>query len=71
VNFLYLAMLVGLAFTTSCSSESTASADVVARVNGKESRRPTWKSSFRTGSVTRTAPAPEEAQNVKLEILTS
>ncbi len=67
---LLLAMLVGLAFTTSCSSESTASADVVARVNGKEIKTADLEKQFQNRvSNAEQPPAPEEAQNVKLEIL--
>src|SRR3989454_6589785 len=67
---LLLVMLVGLVFTASCSSESTASADVVARVNGKELKTADLEKHFQNRvSNAEQPPAPEEAQNVKLEIL--
>jgi peptidyl-prolyl cis-trans isomerase SurA len=67
---LLLVVLVGLVFTAACSSESTASDDVVARVNGKEIKTADLEKQFqnRVASAEQ-PPAPEEAQNVKLELL--
>ncbi len=64
------ALIAGLLFTASCGSDSTASADIVARVNGKEITAAQLEKQFqnRVNSAEQ-PPAPEETEEVKLQIL--
>lgn len=63
-------LLAALLVTASCGSDSTASADIVARVNGKEITTAQLEKQFsnRIASAEQ-PPAPEEAESVKLEVL--
>lgn len=68
--FLLSALLAGLLVTASCGSDSAASADIVARVNGKEITTAQLEKQFAnrlTGA--EQPPSPEEAENLKLEVL--
>ena len=64
------ALIAGLLFTASCGSDSTASADIVARVNGKELTAAQLEKQFqnRVNSAEQ-PPAPEETEDVKLQLL--
>src|SRR5881296_4601737 len=65
-----LALITASLFIASCGSASKASADVVARVNGKDIMTAQLEKQFQNRvSNAEQPPAPEEAQNVKLEIL--
>ena len=64
------ALLAGLLLTASCGSGSTASADVVARVNGKEITATQLEKQFQNRvNAAEQSPAPEEAEDVKLQLL--
>ena len=69
-KILLLSALAGFLFTASCSSNSSASDDVVARVNGKDIRTADLEKQFqnRLNSVEQ-PPSPEEAQDAKLQLL--
>src|SRR5881296_4046608 len=65
-----LALITASLFIASCGSASKASADVVARMNGKDIMTAQLEKQFQNRvSNAEQPPAPEEAQNVKLEIL--
>ncbi len=64
------ALLVGLLFTASCGSPSKASADVVARVNGKDITSAQLEKQFQSRlNGAEQAPSPDEAQDLKLQVL--
>ena len=67
---LLLSTLAALVFSASCSSNTSASDDVVARVNGKDIRTADLEKQFlnRLNS-TEQPPSPEEAQDAKLQLL--
>ena len=65
------ALLGGLVMTASCGSDTSASANVVARVNGKDITTAELDKQFQahlTGN--EQPPSPEEQQDLKLQILT-
>jgi peptidyl-prolyl cis-trans isomerase SurA len=62
-------LLSGLALLPSCSSASTASADVVARVNGKDITTAELEKQFQNRTAQEQPPSPEEAQDLKLQLL--
>ena len=67
---LTLVLLAGLLLTASCGSDTSASADVVARVNGKEITTAQLDKQFANRVAgAEQPPAPEEAESVKLEVL--
>ena len=68
-SILILAALAALLVTASCSSETTASADVAARVNGKEITMTELEKEFQTRTSTEQPPSNEEAQDLKLQLL--
>jgi len=68
-SILSLAALAALLVTASCSSETTASADVAARVNGKEITMAELEKEFQTRTSTEQPPSNEEAQDLKLQLL--
>jgi len=55
--------------TASCGSESTASGDVAARVNGKEITTAELEKQFQVRTSTEQPPSQEEAQDLKLQLL--
>jgi peptidyl-prolyl cis-trans isomerase SurA len=64
------ALLIGLLFTASCGSPSKASADVVARVNGKDITSAQLEKQFQSRlNGAEQTPSPEEAQDLKLQVL--
>src|SRR5436190_12912623 len=67
---LLLALLAGLSLLAACGSDSSASADVVARVNGKDISTAQLEKQFQariTGA--EQPPAPEEVDELKLNLL--
>jgi len=65
-----LGLLSLLSFTASCGSDSTASADVVARVNGKDITAADLEKQFQNRvSGAEQPPSPEEAEDLKLQLL--
>ena len=67
---LLLMLLAGLAVAYGCGSDSSASADVVARVNGKDITTAQLEKQFQqriTGA--EQPPAPEEVDDLKLQLL--
>jgi peptidyl-prolyl cis-trans isomerase SurA len=64
------ALLVPLLLTASCGSASKASADIVARVNGKDITTTQLEKQFQNRlNGTEQPPSPEEAQDLKLQVL--
>src|SRR5689334_16200766 len=64
------ALMIGLMFTASCSSPSKASADVVARVNGKDITSTQLEKQFQSRlNGAEQAPSIEEQQDLKLQVL--
>jgi peptidyl-prolyl cis-trans isomerase SurA len=64
------ALLVGLLLTASCGSASKASADVVARVNGKDITTSQLEKQFQNRlNSAEQPPSPDEAQDLKLQVL--
>jgi peptidyl-prolyl cis-trans isomerase SurA len=64
------ALMIGLMFTASCGSPSKASADVVARVNGKDITSTQLEKQFQSRlNGAEQTPSPEEAQDLKLQVL--
>src|SRR5262245_28700581 len=64
------ALLAGLILTAACSSDTSASDDVVARVNGKDIRTADLEKQFQNRlNSTEQRPSPEEAQDAKLQLL--
>jgi len=61
--------LAALLLTASCGSESKASGDIVARVNGKEITMAELERQFQMRASAEQAPSQEEAQNLKLQLL--
>jgi peptidyl-prolyl cis-trans isomerase SurA len=61
--------LSALLMTASCGSESTASGDVAARVNGKEITTAELEKQFQVRTSTEQPPSQEEAQDLKLQLL--
>jgi peptidyl-prolyl cis-trans isomerase SurA len=64
------ALLAGLLLASSCSSPSKASADVVARVNGRDIGSAQLEKQFQNRlNGAEQPPSPEEAQDLKLQVL--
>jgi len=64
------AVLIALLFTASCGSPSKASADVVARVNGKDITSSQLEKQFQSRlNGAEQAPSPDEAEDLKLQVL--
>src|SRR2546425_10827922 len=64
------ALLTGLLLTASCGSPSKASADVVARVNGKDITTAQLEKQFQNRlNGAEQAPSTEEAEDLKLQVL--
>lgn len=64
------ALLAGLVFAVSCSSNTSAQDDVVARVNGKDIRTTDLEKQFQNRlNSAEQRPSPEEAQDAKLQLL--
>jgi peptidyl-prolyl cis-trans isomerase SurA len=64
------ALLVGLLLTASCGPASKASADVVARVNGKDITTSQLEKQFQNRlNSAEQPPSPDEAQDLKLQVL--
>ncbi len=61
--------LTALLMTASCGSESKASGDIVARVNGKEITMAELEKQFQMRTSADQAPSQEEMQNLKLQLL--
>src|ERR1044071_9720546 len=68
-SILTVIMLAGLVLTASCSSASTASGDVVAKVNGKDISTAELEKQFQNRTTNEQPPSPEEAQDLKLQLL--
>ncbi len=68
-SILSLTVLAALLLTASCSSETTASADVAARVNGKDIKTADLEKQFQARTATEQPPSQEEAQDLKLQLL--
>jgi peptidyl-prolyl cis-trans isomerase SurA len=68
-SILSVVALSTLLLTASCGSESTASGDVAARVNGKEITTAELEKQFQVRTSTEQPPSQEEAQDVKLQLL--
>jgi peptidyl-prolyl cis-trans isomerase SurA len=68
-SILSLAVLTALLTIASCGSESTASGDVAARVNGKEITTAELEKEFQIRTSTDQPPSVEEAQDLKLQLL--
>src|SRR5438105_5088688 len=68
-SILSLAVLAAVLMTASCGSESTASGDVAARVNGKEITTAELEKQFQSRTSTEQPPSQEEAQDLKLQLL--
>src|SRR5690242_10024791 len=68
-SILSLAVLSAALLTASCGSESTASGDVVARVNGKEITTAELEKQFQSRTSQEQPPSVEEAQDLKLQLL--
>src|SRR5437870_1458373 len=65
-----IALLAALLLTASCGSESKASGDVVARVNGKEITMAELEKQFQLRTSSEQAPpSQEEVQDLKLQLL--
>ena len=64
-----LGVLSVLLVTASCGSESTASGDVAARVNGKEITTAELEKQFQVRTSTEQPPSQEESQDLKLQLL--
>ena len=63
-------LLAGLALTASCGTASKASADVVARVNNKDIATAQLEKQFQNRlNGAEQPPSPEEAQDLKLQVL--
>src|SRR5215475_13680732 len=68
-SILSLAALAVMLMAASCSSESKASGDVAARVNGKEITTAELEKQFQARTSTEQPPSQEEAQDLKLQLL--
>src|SRR5689334_6094400 len=68
-SILGVAALAALLLTASCGSESTASGDVAARVNGKEITMAELEKQFQSRTSQEQPPSQEEAQDLKLQLL--
>ena len=68
-SILTLILLVSLVLTAACGSETTASDDVAARVNGKDITTVELDKQFQSRVNAEQPPSPEEAQDVKLQLL--
>src|SRR5215831_4466806 len=66
---MFSVLLAGLLVTASCGSDSSASANVVARVNGKDITTAELEKQFQAHVNPEQAPSPEEQQALKLEML--
>src|SRR5262245_49465892 len=66
---IFSALLGALLFTASCGSDSSASANVVARVNGKDITTAELEKQFQAHVNPEQAPTPEEQQDLKLQML--
>src|SRR5215472_7680902 len=65
------AVLAGLLLTASCGSDSSASANVVARVNGKDITTTQLEKQVQVSlNGAEQPPSPEEQQDLKLQVLT-
>jgi peptidyl-prolyl cis-trans isomerase SurA len=63
-------LLAALSMTAACGSDSSASADVVARVNGKEITTSQLEKQFQNRvAAAEQPPVPEETEDIKLQIL--
>src|SRR5437899_9995032 len=63
-------LLAGLLLTASCGSDSSASANVVARVNGKDITTAQLEKQFQVHlNGAEQPPSPEEQQDLKLQVL--
>src|SRR5215475_12728932 len=68
--FVLLALFAGVLVTASCGSDSSASANVVARVNGKDITTPQLDKQVQTRlNGAEQPPSPEEQQDLKLQVL--
>src|SRR5947199_4101070 len=64
------ALIAGLLLTASCGSASKASADVVARVNGRDGTTAQLEKQFQNRlNGAEQPPSAEEAQDLKLQVL--
>ena len=68
-SILSLVVLTAILTAASCSSESKASGDVAARVNGKEITTADLEKQFQARTSTEQPPSQEEAQDLKLQLL--
>jgi peptidyl-prolyl cis-trans isomerase SurA len=68
-SILSVAALAALLLAASCSSESKASGDIAARVNGKEITTAELEKQFLARTSTEQPPSVEEAQDLKLQLL--
>ena len=67
---IFSALLAGLLITASCGSDSSASANVVARVNGKDITTAQLEKQFQVHlNGAEQPPSPEEQQDLKLQVL--
>src|SRR5215475_10537966 len=67
---IFLALLAGLLVTASCGSDSSASANVVARVNGKDITTTQLEKQVQVRlNGAEQPPSPEEQQDLKLQVL--
>src|SRR5262245_10617536 len=64
-----LALLAGATLSAGCSRDSSASADVVARVNGKDISTAQLEKQFLARTAGGQAPAAEEVDELKLQLL--
>ena len=68
--FILLGLLAGSLLTASCGSDSSASADVVARVNGKDITTSQLEKQIQVRlNGSEQPPSPEEQQDLKLQVL--
>ena len=68
--FVLLALLAGVLVTASCGSDSSASANVVARVNGKDITTSQLEKQVQVRlNGAEQPPSPEEQQDLKLQVL--
>jgi peptidyl-prolyl cis-trans isomerase SurA len=63
------AVLAACLLTASCGSESKASGDIVARINGKEITMAQLEKQFEMRANSEQVPSQEETQNLKLQLL--
>jgi peptidyl-prolyl cis-trans isomerase SurA len=69
-SLIFAGLLTGLVLTASCSSDSAANADVVARVDDKEITTPQLEKQFQSRvNGAEQPPSAEEADDLKLQVL--